>query len=142
MTELKPCPFCGGNDIRPSQDFDECVVCERCGSHIEEEMWDSRPIEDELRASRDVWKKKLVNMAASNVCLRAENEALHNEVSRLKNGYAVISLSEEVGRYAAKLEKAKEGLISIKGKNSKLSDCWLEVMEIARQTLKDIEEEK
>ena len=53
MNELKPCPFCGGNNcgVRAGTDEIWCV----CGGHSPH-GWNSRPIEDALRAENEKLK--------------------------------------------------------------------------------------
>lgn len=70
MSELKPCPFCGGKEIIFCDDFTEYGIlffatCESCGAmaggtnnreHQKEialESWNTRPIEDALRAENE-----------------------------------------------------------------------------------------
>ncbi len=59
--DLKPCPFCGSKDLHPVFDHtDLCIECRWCGAigpdpHDQRDQskvitWDSRPIEDDLRA--------------------------------------------------------------------------------------------
>ena len=81
MNELKPCPFCGGEAITTAffdaDDFDympievnDCdaeVTCEneRCinGWYLSPKAWNTRPIEDALRAqlaARDALMERLV----------------------------------------------------------------------------------
>lgn len=78
MSELKPCPFCGGLN----QTIEECfnytfseafVQCDSCGARSEIEdnvspkkakekaikIWNTRPIEDALRAENERLKKAL-----------------------------------------------------------------------------------
>ena len=52
MSELKPCPFCGGNNcgVRAGTDEIWCV----CGGHSPH-GWNSRPIEDALRAENEIY---------------------------------------------------------------------------------------
>lgn len=70
MSELKPCPFCGGDgkerlddESRPGD-----VRCSLCGSNgpwnMWEDCWNTRPIEDELRRKLSIVSKAL--QAASN----------------------------------------------------------------------------
>ena len=62
MSELKPCPFCGGTEIRGPEYAapDHWIECERCEIIITSrerksaiKLWNRRPIEDALRAERD-----------------------------------------------------------------------------------------
>lgn len=60
MSELKPCPFCGHNEYLETQyeNGDHWVYCDYCGAtgsvHVgdnsEFDLWNTRPIEDALRA--------------------------------------------------------------------------------------------
>ncbi len=52
MNELKPCPFCG-NEVYPaiSASLDDGNTrCRNCGAKMPTKVWDTRPIEDALRA--------------------------------------------------------------------------------------------
>ena len=66
--ELKPCPFCGGFKATIEPVFIEsfstprfCVICSDCGADSQvdlgqsgaEECWNTRPIEDKLRAENE-----------------------------------------------------------------------------------------
>ena len=46
--ELRPCPFCGGEAELCYSEVD--TFCRKCNVIQETEMWNTRPIEDELRA--------------------------------------------------------------------------------------------
>ena len=48
MSELKPCPFCGGEAELCYSEVD--TFCRKCNVMQETELWNTRPIEDELRA--------------------------------------------------------------------------------------------
>jgi len=48
MSELIPCPFCGGEAELCYSEVD--TFCRKCNVIQETEMWNTRPIEDELRA--------------------------------------------------------------------------------------------
>lgn len=51
MSELKPCPFCGGGNIHEEKKVD-LVYCTECGGEFHTDLggsWNSRPIEDALK---------------------------------------------------------------------------------------------
>lgn len=49
--ELKPCPFCGGTDVSVCDSTTtRTAKCRSCVVYIAIEKWNSRPIEDALRA--------------------------------------------------------------------------------------------
>jgi ribosomal protein L37AE/L43A len=47
MDELKPCPFCGSDDVK--QYMDTSIHCRQCGAEGGY-SWNYRPIEDKLNA--------------------------------------------------------------------------------------------
>ena len=47
MSELKPCPFCGGEAELCYSEVD--TFCRKCNVMQETELWNARPIEDALR---------------------------------------------------------------------------------------------
>jgi hypothetical protein len=49
MNELKPCPFCGGTNICTEKGIN-LNYCDSCSAEANIEHWNTRPIEDELRA--------------------------------------------------------------------------------------------
>ncbi len=51
MSELKPCPFCGGSNITEEASI-SVVFCADCGGEKDTDMgsWNTRPIEDALTA--------------------------------------------------------------------------------------------
>ena len=52
MSGMKPCPFCGGKNVLSTelQDGLPFIAYCQCGAENEAENWNTRPIEDELRA--------------------------------------------------------------------------------------------
>ena len=62
MSELKPCPFCGADktvDVHSIfPDKSECFLCGATAPH-----WNSRPIEDALRAENERLRKALEKIA-------------------------------------------------------------------------------
>ena len=49
MNTLKPCPFCGGTKICTEKGIN-LNYCDNCSAESNVEHWNTRPIEDELRA--------------------------------------------------------------------------------------------
>ena len=49
MSELKPCPFCGGTKICTEKGLN-LNYCDNCSAESNIEHWNTRPIEDGLRA--------------------------------------------------------------------------------------------
>ena len=47
--KLKPCPFCGGTKICTEKGIN-LNYCDNCSAESNVERWNTRPIEDELRA--------------------------------------------------------------------------------------------
>ena len=47
MSDLKPCPFCGGEAELCYSEVD--TFCRKCNVMQETELWNTRPIEDALR---------------------------------------------------------------------------------------------
>lgn len=83
--ELKPCPFCGGFKATIEPVFIEsfstprfCVICSDCGADSQvdlgqsgaEECWNTRPIEDALRAEIELLRSVLAWYADENNYLR------------------------------------------------------------------------
>ena len=55
--EIKPCPYCGSTDIKLHDEITHAVWCQECFAEMPSidiesavELWNTRPIEDELRA--------------------------------------------------------------------------------------------
>ena len=64
MSKIKRCPFCGGEINFDGYVGDE-YVCETCDLWgISLEWWNTRPIEDTLRAERDELLKTLSEIVA------------------------------------------------------------------------------
>jgi len=96
--ELKPCPFCGCENISIKvgvyRNGDTSIVeCEDCNGGIETPddavaIWNSRPVEDELRAEIEKLESALVDMMKLGINrvkdLRAENDALKAALRELR----------------------------------------------------------
>lgn len=70
---LKPCPFCGGNNIVKEEQFD-LVFCRDCTSETNGDDWNKRPGEDNLRAQLAVVLAKLHSFEEKSVIVKFMNE--------------------------------------------------------------------
>lgn len=121
MINLKPCPFCGGNDIVYEEAL-SVTYCNDCGGELDEGFgsdWNTRPIEDALQSRIAELKKDLSNkeieytdlwddalaLQARIAELEEENERLaqllHDEMSQLE--IATEQLSRNNGEAQAKI---------------------------------------
>lgn len=78
MDELKACPFCGSSnttldyyEISCPQELGTIVVCNDCGASAKSiDDWNTRPIEDELRAEIERLKVRIEELEAAGTILR------------------------------------------------------------------------
>ena len=78
--ELKPCPFCGSSnttldyyEISGPQELGTIVVCNDCGASAKSIVdWNTRPIEDALRAQLE--KRTAELHYANTACMEMKNE--------------------------------------------------------------------
>lgn len=112
--ELKACPFCGSvaSDPRESEVYQDCVKCDDCGYHLETDIYNTRPIEDGLRAKleavaaaglRDT--KLAMSLYGERENLRAELEQARAENARLREALedttALLQESIDPGDFTA-----------------------------------------
>ena len=69
MSELKPCPFCGGTNICTEKGIN-LNYCDSCSAEANIEHWNNRPIEDALRA-------RIAELEAEN-----ERFTVHSDIER------------------------------------------------------------
>lgn len=65
MSELKPCPFCGGKAeqyVSLSYSIERSVGCTECGADAVGSDWNTRPIEDALLARAEAAELELVEL--------------------------------------------------------------------------------
>lgn len=79
--EIKPCPYCGSTDIKLHDEITHAVWCQECFAEMPSidiesavELWNTRPIEDELRA-------RIAELEAESERL---SQLLHDEMSQLE----------------------------------------------------------
>ena len=90
--ELKPCPFCGGTNcgVRAGTDQIWCV----CGGHSPY-GWNSRPIEDKLRAENERLREALEEIVDYQVyrfrLLPHQNELLEKVVEIAHNALTALN---------------------------------------------------
>jgi len=66
---LRPCPFCGSADIRTEPGIN-LNYCDKCSAEANIEHWNTRPIEDALRA-------RIAELEAEN-----ERFTVHSDIER------------------------------------------------------------
>jgi len=90
MSELKPCPFCGGTNICTEKGIN-LNYCDSCSAEANIEHWNTRPIEDDLRkrivelvSSNMVMAKGVLDLKARIAELEAESERFtaHGDIER------------------------------------------------------------
>lgn len=105
MSELIPCPFCGGKNVLSTelQDGLPFIAYCQCGAENEAENWNTRPIEDALR-------KRIAELEEQVWNLNLENE-------RLEEAYWIDetispdgTLKPSVRKLLERLEKAETDL--------------------------------
>ena len=69
MNTLKPCPFCGGTKICTEKGIN-LNYCDKCSAESNVEHWNTRPIEDELRAEIERLKVRIEELEAAGTILR------------------------------------------------------------------------
>ena len=62
MSDLKPCPFCGGEAELCYSEVD--TFCRKCNVMQETELWNTRPIEDALRLRIAELEAEIVRLTA------------------------------------------------------------------------------
>ena len=67
MSELKPCPFCGGTKICTEKGIN-LNYCDNCSAESNVEHWNTRRIEDALNA-------RIAELEAENAALKAKLNA-------------------------------------------------------------------
>ena len=75
--ELRPCPFCGGTKICTEKSIN-LNYCDNCSAESNIEHWNTRPIEDELRAR--IAELEAENRKLKNTCVERSNLETMNEV--------------------------------------------------------------
>ena len=83
MSELKPCPFCGSADIRTEPGIN-LNYCDKCSAEANIEHWNTRPIEDALRARIAELEKDLSNKEIEYTDLWDDALALQSRIAELE----------------------------------------------------------
>lgn len=75
--ELKPCPFCGGSKV-----FVNCTEYVKCtcgASNGSDADWNTRPIEDALRAENEALQKAIAVLKQTFDAVHAERDGMAEE---------------------------------------------------------------
>ena len=54
--ELKPCPFCGGKALGPTDAWPHTITCEQCGATVKGFGYD----EDGMKEAIEKWNRRVV----------------------------------------------------------------------------------
>ena len=54
---VKPCPFCGGKALGPTDAWPHMITCERCGASVKGFAW----AEDGTREAVEKWNRRVDN---------------------------------------------------------------------------------
>ena len=109
--ELKGCPFCGKAPIVGNESC-RCgtLCCPLCDKHVRLAIWQTRPVEDGLRAEIEKLESDDESKWAKHYM--AENDALKGEIDGLRRGIKTIeSLTEIVSRKNDALKAALRELL-------------------------------
>ena len=103
MDELKACPFCGSSnttldyyEISCPQELGTIVVCNDCGASAKSIVdWNTRPIEDTLRA--ELARRTASLHYANTVCMEQKHviDRLKEDAERLASNYVIEAFPHE-----------------------------------------------
>jgi len=91
MSELKPCPFCGGTNICTEKGIN-LNYCDSCSAEANIEHWNTRPIEDDLR-------KRIVELVSSNMVMAKGVLDLKARIAELEEKQRWIPVSERLPEF-------------------------------------------
>lgn len=112
MSELKPCPFCGMKDeARYDKAHNGAYIfrCQWCGAEVRsQDDWNSRPIEDSLRAENERLRELLARVEWC--------DSVRNEQHEIVPGCWFCEQHESGGKHAddCELHNALEGTPEVK----------------------------
>ncbi len=73
MSDLKPCPFCGGTKICTEKGIN-LNYCDNCSAESNVEHWQTRPIEDALNARIAELEAEIDQLAAHDATERQDDK--------------------------------------------------------------------
>lgn len=121
--ELRPCPFCGGEAESTPGRHEQCYArcsmfgCEANNPWVAIEDWNSRPIEDALRAELEEARNTIENGLTAK-CLRDLQSELARKDKEIKTLEMVARTWTPKTKYEAELSTARSKLEEVKGKYS------------------------
>lgn len=90
--QLKPCPFCA--KLPHVDDSEITALCVECGIMLESKDWNTRPVEDKLRAEFDKQVSITIGQMGQITQLRKENERLRKALEYIANHIQCYSLEK------------------------------------------------
>ena len=121
MSEIKPCPFCGGTKICTEKGIN-LNYCDNCSAESNVEHWNTRPIEDALKQRIAELEEKLTIKTLENLKGASVLTDLKARIAELEARQRWIPVSERLPEksgtylvyYKTYLEMANFDLISTK----------------------------
>ena len=92
MSDLKPCPFCGGEAELCYSEVD--TFCRKCNVMQETELWNTRPIEDALRLRIAELEAEIDQLTAHDATERQDDKLPEREVCEACGGDGSILLRD------------------------------------------------
>ena len=111
MSEIKPCPFCGSTDIKLHDEISHAVWCQECFAEMPSidiesavELWNTRPIEDELRA-RIAELEAESDQLTARLCQERQDDKWIPVSERLPEDWTMVLFTNGVTRGIGQFDK-------------------------------------
>lgn len=100
MSDLRPCPFCGGQNLRETRGY--VIECKDCGGEAHKDWWNNRPLLDEavealkFYADESNWDGQGTRDYGVVECsFNGGNEAVHDGYERAQQALSKLDVEVE-----------------------------------------------